>query len=62
LVNKSRRVFPVIDAGIDAVVDATSEGMTIDLRQVTYDEDELLDLVRRSAMPEANWWLGMRGA
>jgi putative phosphoesterase len=42
-----------------AIVDAEDGHLSVDLRRTDFDVDSLLELIRGSGMPHADWWAGL---
>ena len=42
-----------------AIVDSTNGHLSVDLRRTDFDVDSLLELIRASGMPHADWWAGL---
>jgi predicted phosphodiesterase len=42
-----------------AIVDSDTGRLSVDLRRTDFDVDSLLELIRTSGMPHADWWAGL---
>jgi predicted phosphodiesterase len=42
-----------------AIVDWANGKLSVDLRRTAFDVDSLLELIRTSGMPHADWWAGL---